>query len=358
MVWSQFPTFTNSLLISAAILTGSPIEIHPQFNPMIGPSPYVQINMGGRYMPCMHNVVGIQDSTIEIGWNCPNSTSSGVGPCTLSELCGFNGIPNPLYDGNIKQKPEPNQWFRFIIPMFLHAGIIHIGFNMLLQMTLGRDMEISIGPVRYFLVYISSGIFGFVLGGNFAASGIVSTGASGCLFGIVALTLLELLYTWRDRVSPWKDFAFIMLDVVISFVLGLLPGLDNFSHIGGFLMGLVLGICILRSPNALRARINQDEPPYTPVTKASLGDDANAGVTGFVKNPVGFFKRRRGAWWAWWLVRAASLAAVFIIFVLLLNNFYIYRKTCSWCKYLSCIVSLHSCFPFADTLLKFAVEYQ
>jgi membrane associated rhomboid family serine protease len=292
-------------------------------------------------MPCMHNVVDIQDSTIPIGWNCPNSTSNTAGSCTLSELCGFNGVPNPLYDGNINQKPEPNQWFRFIIPMFLHAGIIHIGFNMLLQMTLGREMEIAIGPIRYFLVYISSGIFGFVLGGNFAATGIVSTGASGSLFGVVALTLLDLLYTWRERTSPWKDLGFIMLDMVISFVLGLLPGLDNFSHIGGFLMGLVLGVCILRSPNALRARINQDEPPYTPVSqiKASDGDMPNSGFTGFVKNPVGFFQGRKGAWWAWWLVRAASLAAVFIIFILLLNNFYIYRKTCSWCKYLSCIVS-------------------
>ena len=121
--------------------------------------------------------------------------------------------------------------------MFLHAGLIHIGFNMLLQLTMARDMEISIGPIRFFLVYFSSGIFGFVLGGNFAAPGIASTGASGALFGIIALTLLDLLYNWQDRPKPWRDLAFIVLDVVISFVLGLLPGLDNFSHIGGFFMG-------------------------------------------------------------------------------------------------------------------------
>jgi len=189
------------------------------------------------------------------------------------------------------------------------------------------------------LVYISSGIFGFVLGGNFAATGIASTGASGALFGIIALNLLDLLYTWGERKSPWKDFAFIMLDVVISFVLGLLPGLDNFSHIGGFFMGLVLGISILHSPNALRKRIEEDAPPYTPVSqiKASDGDRPNAGVTGFVKNPSGFFKGRKPAWWAWWLVRAGSLVFVFIVFILLLKNFYSYRKTCSWCKYLSCI---------------------
>lgn len=37
-------------LIKNATLTHSPIEIHPQFNPMIGPSPYVLINMGARYV--------------------------------------------------------------------------------------------------------------------------------------------------------------------------------------------------------------------------------------------------------------------------------------------------------------------
>ena len=330
-----------------AQLTGSPIEIHPSFNPMIGPSPYILINMGARYVPCMHTVAGIQDrvSGGPINWPCPNTTSNDVANCQLSDLCGFN-MPtsqDPVYPGTagLKQTPAPDQWFRFILPMFLHAGIIHIGFNMLLQMTLGREMEISIGPIRFFLVYVSSGIFGFVLGGNFAATGIASTGASGALFGILALTLLDLLYTWGERRSPWKDFAFIMLDVIISFVLGLLPGLDNFSHIGGFLMGLVLGICILHSPNALRRRIKEDEPPYTPVSqvKASDGDRPNAGVTGFVKSPVGFFKGRKPAWWAWWLVRAGSLVFVFIVFILLLNNFYVYRKTCSWCKYLSCIVS-------------------
>ncbi len=221
--------------------------------------------------------------------------------------------------------------------MFLHAGIVHIGFNMLLQMTLGKEMEVAIGPIRFFLVYVCAGIFGFVLGGNYAATGIASTGASGSLFGVMALTLLDLLYTWKDRTGPWKDFAFIMLDVVISFVLGLLPGLDNFSHIGGFFMGLVLGICILHSPNSLRARTNQDEPPYEPVKAGMNGE--GGGITTFVKSPVGFFKGRKPAWWAWWLLRVAGLVFVLIVFILLLNNFYVYRKTCSWCKYLSCIVS-------------------
>ena len=327
-------------IVKNGILTGSPIMIHPSFNPMIGPSTYVLINMGSRFVACMHNVDGVQSSTVVIDWPCPNSTTSDSSDpsnkCTLSELCGFGGVPNPLYDGNASQSPEPNQWFRFIVPMFMHAGVIHIGFNMLMQLTMGRDMERSIGSIRFFLVYVSSGIFGFVMGGNYAATGISSTGASGSLFGIIALTLLDLLYSWRDRRSPVKDLMFIILDVVISFVLGLLPGLDNFSHIGGFLMGLALGISVLHSPNTLRRRIG-DDTSYASVS-GTYSDNLKSSA--FLRNPIGFFKGRKPLWWAWWLLRAGAIVLVVVVFILLLNNFYIHHRTCGWCKYLSCLVSV------------------
>ncbi|CAK7233407.1 hypothetical protein SBRCBS47491_008599 [Sporothrix bragantina] len=333
---AQIAVFIGEI-VKNGILTGSPIMIHPSFNPMIGPSTYVLINMGSRFVPCMHNVDGVQSSTVVIDWPCPNSTTSDStdpsNQCTLSELCGFNGVPNPLYDGNASQSPEPNQWFRFIVPMFLHAGIIHIGFNLLLQLTMGRDMERSIGSIRFFLVYVSSGIFGFVMGGNYAATGISSTGASGSLFGIIALTLLDLLYSWRDRRNPVKDLMFIILDIIISFVLGLLPGLDNFSHIGGFLMGLALGISVLHSPNALRRRIG-DDTSYASVA-GTYSDNLKSST--FLRNPIAFFKGRKPLWWAWWLLRAGAIVLVIVVFILLLNNFYIYHHTCGWCKYLSCL---------------------
>jgi len=169
-------------IVRNAILTGSPIMIRPQFNPMIGPSSQVLINMGARFVPCMRNTVGIQDQSTPVEFLCPNATTTD-NSCPLSILCGFDGVPDPVYN-DINQSPEPNQWFRFILPIFMHAGLIHIGFNMLLQMTLAKEMEMAIGSIRFFLVYMSAGIFGFVMGGNFAAPGIASTGASGSLFGI------------------------------------------------------------------------------------------------------------------------------------------------------------------------------
>lgn len=313
------------------MLTKTPIAIQPQVNPMLGPSLYVLINMGARYVPCMKHVEGIPSN---ITWHCPWSTTDNitdpVNHCSLSDLCGFGNTADP-----------PNQWFRFITPIFLHAGIVHIAFNMLLQFTLGREMEKIIGSVRFLIVYLSSGIFGFVLGGNFAATGIASMGASGALFGVIAIMLLDLLYTWRERESPKKELAFIMLDIVISFVLGLLPGLDNFSHIGGFLMGLVLGVCILHSPNRLRERVGSEVAgSEESVQKRKRSKTVQYdGLKEFWKSPVAFFSGRKGLWWAWWLVRAAALMGVLVSFVVLLNNFYVNHNTCSWCKYLSCLVS-------------------
>ncbi|ERF68682.1 hypothetical protein EPUS_05743 [Endocarpon pusillum Z07020] len=312
------------VFIAEIAINGSPIMTRPSFNPMIGPSPYVLINMGARFVPCMR----LTDGTDGLLFPCPETTSSdpndAVNKCTLPRLCGFGAAENS----------QPTQWFRFIIPMFLHAGIIHIGFNMLLQLTMGREMELAIGSLRFALVYLSSGIFGFVLGGNFAPPAIASTGASGCLFGVLALVLLDLIYSWNERSKPGRELLIILLDIVISFVLGLLPGLDNFSHIGGFLMGLVLGICILHSPNALRQRIGMSTP-YEPM--ASGGATGNGVMGTFVKRPVGFFKGRKPAWWAWWLLRAGALMGVLVSFIVLLNNFYRYKTGCSWCKYLSCL---------------------
>ena len=290
--------------------------------------------MGARYQPCMHNMPNVQNATIPISWPCPSATSTTGKDvtCTLSDLCGFGGVPNPHPGGGIDDKPAPNQWYRFIIPIFLHAGIIHIAFNLLLQLTLGRDIEKLIGSIRFAIVYFASGIWGFVLGGNFAANGIASCGCSGSLFGILAITLLDLLYTWKERKSPLRDLLFIGLDVCIAFVLGLLPGLDNFSHIGGFLMGLVLGICILRSPTAISRRTSDPYYGGMPSRKSRDG-----GLQSFVKDPLGFFKSRRGIWWAWWLVRVAALVGVLIGFILLIKNFYVWRTTCGWCKYLSCL---------------------
>ena len=329
---------------------------------MIGPSYFVQIWMGARYDPCMKNIPWIQNATHPMLFSCPNSTSDQL-ECSLSQACGFNGnVPNPQPHGSLDDTPAPNQWWRFIVPMFLHSGFVHIGFNLLVQLTMGADMERMIGVWRYTLTYVASGIFGFVMGGNYAAQGESSDGCSGALFGILALYLLDLLYDWPQRESPWVELIIMIIGVGISFVLGLLPGLDNFSHIGGFTMGLAIGLTIMRSPNALRERIGLSRQPYLAMSGAAGGGGgpdnrkttsfqdffkgkgnmvtASGEATTVRKSPLNFFKGRKPLWWAWWLVRAGALVAVIVGFIVLIIDFYRYpSSSCSWCHRLSCLVS-------------------
>jgi len=134
-----------------------------------------------------------------------------------------------------------------------------------------------------------------------------------------------------------RDLVSVLIEVVISFVLGLLPGLDNFSHIGGFFMGLTLGLCLLHSPNSLRRRFGGNADVNYADLRDGVTDLKGDDHPSILKDPHGFFAGRKPLWWAWWAVRLAALVFALVVFILLLKNFYLWRNTCGWCKYLSCL---------------------
>lgn len=285
-------------------LTGSPIQTSP-INPMIGPSVYNAINMGARYPLCMKYISNVTDVVTE--YPCPNTTTtSETYQCSLAELCG----------NDAKNGEQPRQWWRFIVPIFLHAGILHIGFNLLVQLRLGAQVEMDIGVLLFVPIYFAAGIGGFLFGGNFAGAGIVSMGASGAIFGIISLTLLEHLYHWHQIANPIRGLSVILADVIISMVLGLLPGVDNFSHIGGFIVGLLLGVAVLRSPDALDRRMN----PYTKVNHGRKSQIVQPGLSQQPDtNKLKFFEGRKPAWWLFSGLRLVCLILTLVCFVLLIK---------------------------------------
>lgn len=288
-------------------LTGSPIEIHPSFNPMIGPSVYNSINMGARFIPCMKNIANITD--VVTAWPCPNATTTaGLTACSLAELCG-NGASEGV---------QEKQWWRFIVPIFLHAGIVHILFNLLVQVRLGGQVEMDIGPILFIPIYLAAGIGGYLFGGNFAGDGVTSTGASGSIFSIFSLSLLDLIYHWKQIQSPMRGLLVLLADVIISFVLGLLPGVDNFSHIGGFIIGILLGIALLKMPDALTRRVKEYQK--VDIHMSHIGTEARPATSKSVGRPgMTLFKDRSPYWWAYWMVRAVCLTLTVVIFILLIK---------------------------------------
>ncbi len=72
------------------------------------------------------------------------------------------------------------QPWRFLTAVFLHASILHIGFNMWVLMDIGPVVEEMYGSARYFFIFVVTGIGGYVLSSFF---GNFSIGASGALLG-------------------------------------------------------------------------------------------------------------------------------------------------------------------------------
>jgi rhomboid protease GluP len=101
-----------------------------------------------------------------------------------------------------------HEWWRLVTAMFLHAGLIHIGFNMMALMQFGPALEELYGSARYLFLYVVTGMFGFLVS---AALGNYSLGASGALLGLVGLMLA--VTTKRSRGSGttlrnWLGFSY------------------------------------------------------------------------------------------------------------------------------------------------------
>jgi rhomboid protease GluP len=132
---------------------------------------------------------------------------------------------------------DGNEWWRLITAMFLHGGLIHIGFNMMALMQLGPPLEELYGSARYFFLYVVTGAFGFLVS---AASGHFSIGASGALLGLVGLMLA--VTSKRGGTYMRELRSRLISSVAILFVLGFAGvGIDNWAHGGGLAAGFLLG---------------------------------------------------------------------------------------------------------------------
>ena len=147
---------------------------------------------------------------------------------------------------------ERHQWWRLITAMFLHGGLIHIGFNMIALMQFGPALEELYGSARYFFLYVFTGAFGFLVS---AWTGHFSVGASGGLLGLVGAMLA--VTSKRGGAFMREVRSRLITSVVILFAIGFMGsfGIDNAAHLGGFAAGFVIGkIFVDREPMNARER--------------------------------------------------------------------------------------------------------
>uniref|UniRef100_A0A0C9RGC9 RHOMBOID-like protein n=1 Tax=Wollemia nobilis TaxID=56998 RepID=A0A0C9RGC9_9CONI len=261
--------------------------------------------------------------------DCPKDSGSS---CTVRFLGRFSFQPlreNPLFgpSSSTLQKMGALVWdkvvhehqgWRLITCIWLHAGVVHILANMLSLLFIGVRLEQEFGFVRIGIVYLVSAFGGSVMSALFIQNG-VSVGASGALFGLLGAMLSELITNWTIYANKFAALVTLIFIIVINLAFGLLPHVDNFAHLGGFISGFLLGFVFLVRPQFGWVRL-KDLPP---------GYDTNS----VVKSKYMAYQYILG------LVALILLIIGYIVGLVMLFRGENANKHCSWCHYLDCVPS-------------------
>lgn len=185
----------------------------------------------------------------------------------MMEWAGGSKDPNVLLEFGASYGPyiRRGEYWRLVMPMFLHIGLAHLIMNSLALFLLGRVLEHVYGYGRFSVLYVASGI-----GSSFLSMTISqgpAAGASGSIMGIAG-AILAIGFLHRESV-PWRwrrTFgAGILPLILINLALGYsIPGIDNWGHIGGLFTGMLVsglmappGLNWPGEPESVRARPSQ-----------------------------------------------------------------------------------------------------
>lgn len=128
------------------------------------------------------------------------------------------------------------EWWRMVTSGFLHAGLIHIGFNMLILYQLGQLLEPVLGRVAFAVTYFAAmltGSFGVLL----LSPDRLTVGASGAVFGMMGAAL-ALMRSRGINVFDTGLGGLVMINLLITFSV---PGISIGGHVGGLVGGFVAG---------------------------------------------------------------------------------------------------------------------
>ena len=140
---------------------------------------------------------------------------------------------------NLDYLKATNEWYRIFTVALVHAGLLHIGFNMYALMVLGNPIEAAFGKEKFLLIFFISLLTGSLTSAYFASASSYSVGASGAVFGLFGAMVIVGKRIGADVRSM---YVIIGINFAIGFALG---GIDWKAHIGGLVGGLVSAALIL-----------------------------------------------------------------------------------------------------------------
>jgi rhomboid protease GluP len=131
------------------------------------------------------------------------------------------------------------EYWRFITPIFLHASIWHIFFNMYALYNVGRQIERPLGYARFGMIYFFSGVAGVFA--SFLLTKGNSLGASGAIFGLIGALAVFLHRNSRLFGSAGRSMlGQVVFIILLNLSLSLTPGIDLWGHVGGLISGAAL----------------------------------------------------------------------------------------------------------------------
>jgi membrane associated rhomboid family serine protease len=161
---------------------------------------------------------------------------------TAVQGSGLNSPGGRLFDKMLLFGPlvKHGDWWRLITAAFLHANLIHIGFNMFALWVIGGPVEHFLGRARYLGLYFAAGLAGSA-GALLQAPFAPTVGASGAIFGILgALLILEYQATGR---LAGQAMTLIAINLIFSFSFS---GISWGGHVGGLIGGILATLAFAR----------------------------------------------------------------------------------------------------------------
>jgi membrane associated rhomboid family serine protease len=199
----------------------------------------------------------------ELAHEVPLAQSGAKGREEISKDYGVTTADaTQLQDYLGRKCPDKNIWLSIVTAMFLHAGWLHLGGNMLFLWIFGDNVEDALGKLAYLAFYLLGGLAAVALQFGLAPnSAIPNVGASGAIAAVLGAYIV--LYP-RARILTVVFFFLITLIelpalVVLGlwFVLQLFQGVSGlaaqvnggvayWAHVGGFGFGVVVALLFLR----------------------------------------------------------------------------------------------------------------
>lgn len=182
--------------------------------------------------------------------NLPPLTSGLIAAAIMvavaSELGTRYGPIEPLFF-SWRRIFEGEVW-RFITPVFIHFGLMHILFNSIMAYQLGSIVENHKGIAHMAVFVLVTGVLSNLLqaivggGTNFG-------GLSGVVYGFFGYVWMQAQFNRREYIPMDQQFLLIMIGWFALGWTGLVGNIANWAHTGGLVVGVIWGFSVAQMAN-------------------------------------------------------------------------------------------------------------